>query len=684
MKKVFTLLTLALLSIGTAWAATGTEKATNQGTSNGTITGTCYTLDGTYVAGKGGVKQGSMDNAGVKLRTNQANNYITFTVNANYTITDFKFYCAENGTNDDEVIQAVYIDDDTETNKIANTISVPKKGASSSADVHLTSISATKNIIIKFNDKGRQICGYYELVWSRMEPAGNPTIDDDDAGNVTITAGAHASKVVYTIDGTDPTAESTTYSAPFAVADGTTVKAMSVGDGSSYGNSDIVSKLITIAGTEIATPVVTSYNGTVKITCATAGVTLGYNTDGTETYTTYTSPFTLLEDATVYVKATRTGSSDVTTSQAVTAVSKGAATKTIYISYGSLNESTIANGATVTMNPTDDAYGYSIKIDNDGKAYSSLGVSIAYGQGASTRGAIKLSNGATNILYLPTGVKATRLTLYSVINSATVETVSGWKDVNGVDYQTGDKDYKNFPMAAFNDVAEYATHPDVRAYDLGETEGSITFTNAGTQLGFVIALDVIEAPVPVSTLDGRNYATCVTPAGKKLDFASAEGITAYIATGLNGANDAVVLQEVDVVPAGTPIIVKTDTKGATVNVPVTTSDASDVSGNELVAGDGVKAYNNEGNSYYYLASDQFHLANAGILQSGKAYLEVAGATAPQLSIIFGDGGNTTGINAVNGEGLKVQGAEVYNLNGQRVLNPTKGLYIVNGRKVVIK
>ena len=27
---------------------------------------------------------------------------------------------------------------------------------------------------------------------------------------------------------------------------------------------------------------------------------------------------------------------------------------------------------------------------------------------------------------------------------------------------------------------------------------------------------------------------------------------------------------------------------------------------------------------------------------------------------------------------------VYNLNGQRVNQPTKGLYIVNGRKVVIK
>jgi hypothetical protein len=226
-----------------------------------------------------------------------------------------------------------------------------------------------------------------------------------------------------------------------------------------------------------------------------------------------------------------------------------------------------------------------------------------------------------------------------------------------------------------------ATTKTTMEYDV-TADGDVTIAPSNKGLHILkIKVTKNEEMIPVSTLAGRNYATCV--ATKKLDFANTDGITAYIATGLNGAEDAVVLKEVDVVDAGTPIIVKTDTKGATVNVPVTTADADDVSDNKLVAGDGVKTYNNEGNSYYYLASDQFHLANAGILQTGKAYLEISGATAPQLSIVFGDS-QTTGINAVNSEGLKVQGSEVYNLNGQRVLNPTKGLYIVNGRKVVIK
>jgi len=45
-------------------------------------------------------------------------------------------------------------------------------------------------------------------------------------------------------------------------------------------------------------------------------------------------------------------------------------------------------------------------------------------------------------------------------------------------------------------------------------------------------------------------------------------------------------------------------------------------------------------------------------------------------------GESTGINGIAAENLN--GAVIYNLNGQRVQNARKGLYIVNGRKVVIK
>ena len=60
-----------------------------------------------------------------------------------------------------------------------------------------------------------------------------------------------------------------------------------------------------------------------------------------------------------------------------------------------------------------------------------------------------------------------------------------------------------------------------------------------------------------------------------------------------------------------------------------------------------------------------------------------GSSPARLNVIFDD--EATGIQSVNGSGLKVNGSEAYyNLSGQRVIQPTKGLYIVNGKKVAIK
>lgn len=66
----------------------------------------------------------------------------------------------------------------------------------------------------------------------------------------------------------------------------------------------------------------------------------------------------------------------------------------------------------------------------------------------------------------------------------------------------------------------------------------------------------------------------------------------------------------------------------------------------------------------------------------RAYLSTA-AGAPSLSILLPKNGDVTGINAtlVNTEKLN---SEIFNLQGQRVAQPAKGLYIVNGKKVIVK
>ena len=53
----------------------------------------------------------------------------------------------------------------------------------------------------------------------------------------------------------------------------------------------------------------------------------------------------------------------------------------------------------------------------------------------------------------------------------------------------------------------------------------------------------------------------------------------------------------------------------------------------------------------------------------------------KLSFSFGQG--TTGIDAIEA-GAADKAATWYDLSGRRVDNPTKGVYIVNGKKVIVK
>ncbi len=74
--------------------------------------------------------------------------------------------------------------------------------------------------------------------------------------------------------------------------------------------------------------------------------------------------------------------------------------------------------------------------------------------------------------------------------------------------------------------------------------------------------------------------------------------------------------------------------------------------------------------------------NAAVVPAGKAYLQAPSSGSRILSITFEDD-ETTGITILSSM-AEVQSSSYYNLGGQRVANPTKGLYIVNGKKIVFK
>jgi len=76
--------------------------------------------------------------------------------------------------------------------------------------------------------------------------------------------------------------------------------------------------------------------------------------------------------------------------------------------------------------------------------------------------------------------------------------------------------------------------------------------------------------------------------------------------------------------------------------------------------------------------------DAGVLAAGKCWVQLSkseSAGARRLTIVHE--GETTGISTVKTT-VDTKDAAVYDLQGRRVMQPTKGLFIVNGKKVVIK
>ena len=155
------------------------------------------------------------------------------------------------------------------------------------------------------------------------------------------------------------------------------------------------------------------------------------------------------------------------------------------------------------------------------------------------------------------------------------------------------------------------------------------------------------------------------------------GLKAYKVSSANASS--VTLTEVTEVVAKNTGLILTGSESTTYDIPVVAS-GTDISGtNLLVASDGTSNVENA----YVLSAGKFHPVQDGglVIPAGKAYLPDGSISAHELDITF-DNGDVTGIKAVNTQ--KSFDGSFYNLNGQRIAQPTKGLYIVNGKKVVLK
>jgi uncharacterized repeat protein (TIGR02543 family) len=147
-----------------------------------------------------------------------------------------------------------------------------------------------------------------------------------------------------------------------------------------------------------------------------------------------------------------------------------------------------------------------------------------------------------------------------------------------------------------------------------------------------------------------------------------------------------------VIPTGNAVLLKSD--ASPITLQLNAAAASTLSGNELKGVD-VETSQDASKTYYVLSKPEgkdfgfYKLSNTKNLGAHKAYLAVAipPTSAPAY---LGFDENTTGVGLIDNSQLTIDNwaGAIYDLQGRKIANgqkpKAKGLYIVNGRKVVIK
>lgn len=151
---------------------------------------------------------------------------------------------------------------------------------------------------------------------------------------------------------------------------------------------------------------------------------------------------------------------------------------------------------------------------------------------------------------------------------------------------------------------------------------------------------------------------------------------------VNAEGTAIELNEVKagtVIPGNTGFLVKAPAGNC--DFVVTSDKGTELTNNDLKAA--TADVTSDGTKFFALTKIGekvgFALvANDVVIPAGKAYLEVPAATAAKF---FSLDGEATGINSV--KTAKADGA-YYTLEGVKTTKPVKGLYIHNGKKIVVK
>lgn len=254
------------------------------------------------------------------------------------------------------------------------------------------------------------------------------------------------------------------------------------------------------------------------------------------------------------------------------------------------------------------------------------------------------------------------------------------RDLNNADNKTNTLCYADINKNSSN-LKEYSV--TLKLYKTTKI-GLSGWTNSGginqsAGLDYIYIQRTGDATATVSVLEAgyATYATTnniVVPKSNDVEVMTVK---------VNDDNSTITLNKVEagtVIPANTGILVKAPAGNH--DFVVTSNKGDALTTNDLKAATTKKP--SDGTTYFALTKigDKVGFALVEkdvVIPAGKAYLEVTNGTA--AAKFFGLDGEATGINSV--KTAKADGA-YYTLEGVKTTKPVKGLYIHNGKKIVVK
>ena len=182
---------------------------------------------------------------------------------------------------------------------------------------------------------------------------------------------------------------------------------------------------------------------------------------------------------------------------------------------------------------------------------------------------------------------------------------------------------------------------------------------------------------------GKEWTTLTS--AYNLDFSSVEGLTAYTAK-YDKANDAVALTQVKRVKAHTGLILKGEA-GNTYTLPILASNEAklDAVDNQLIGCVDALWSTGRDKDYFLYNGEFVKSKNDGWVLPGKSYLYIDGGRvnqSPSPLRVYVDN-TATSIDGITNNHV-VKDEAYYNLQGVKVQHPQHGVFIHNGKKVVLK